>query len=90
MTLYLLNILDLIFTLYALSHGGVELNPISRAMLELHPMFYATYKAVVVGLLCWWLSTRYERIAKHGMMIATVSYVIVDVWHIMNIFFLLE
>jgi hypothetical protein len=32
MTAYLLNILDLLFTLHALSHGGVELNPLMRSV----------------------------------------------------------
>ena len=32
MTAYLLNLLDLAFTLYALSHGATELNPAMRCV----------------------------------------------------------
>ena len=86
MTLYILNLLDLMFTLHAVNNGGVELNPVSASMIALHPMCYAAYKIVVCGLLIWWLSTRSERIAVKGMWIATVVYAIIDVWHIVNIF----
>lgn len=80
MTLYTLNILDLLFTLYAVSHGGVELNPIMA-----NPTIMVLYKTIVVGALCWWLSTRSERIAVKGVLYATVSYAIVDGWHLYNI-----
>ena len=47
MTAYTLNLLDLAFTLYALAHGGVELNPLMRCV----PIMIA-YKTVIVGALC--------------------------------------
>ena len=48
MTAYLLNLTDLAFTLHALSHGAVELNPLMRSV----PVMIA-YKVVGVGALCW-------------------------------------
>lgn len=80
MTAYLLNILDLLFTLHALSHGGVELNPLMRSV----PIMIVS-KIFVVGALCWWLSKREETIAKVGKWIVTAYFAIINAWHIYNI-----
>lgn len=81
MRAYLLNILDLCFTLYALRHGAVELNPIMRC----EPVMI-TYKLVVVGALLWWLSRRSEPVARRGLKICTVAFAMVNLWHILNLF----
>lgn len=47
MTAYLFNLADLALTLYALQHGGVELNPLMRSV----PVMVA-WKTVGVGVLC--------------------------------------
>lgn len=77
---YALNLLDLAFTLYALQHGGVELNPLMRCV----PIMIA-YKTVIVGALCWWLSKRTEPFAKHGLWAITAVYAGLNIWHILNI-----
>ena len=83
MTAYLLNIFDLLCTLYALRMGAEEVNPLMRCI----PVMVA-YKVLVVGLLCWWLHNRPERAAKIGLALCTAVYAVLAVWHIYNIFFL--
>ena len=79
-TAYLLNLADLAFTLHALGHGAVELNPIMRCVpLQIF------YKVFVVGALLWWLSTRKEKIARLGIKTATAVFAAVDLWHIVNL-----
>lgn len=80
MTAYILNLLDLAFTLYALQHGGAELNP-----LMANVPIVIIYKTVIVGALCWWLSKRTERIAKYGRWIITAVYAGLNIWHLINI-----
>lgn len=80
MMLYLLNLADLLFTLHALSHGGVELNPFMQNI-----PFMVVYKTIVVGALCWWLRSRRERVARTGLHMITVAYAAVNLWHIINI-----
>ena len=77
---YALNILDLLFTLHALSHGAVELNPIMRNV-----QFMVFYKTVIIGALLWWLSRRQEPLARVGLNILTVYYGAITLWHITNL-----
>ena len=78
----LLNLLDLLFTLHALSHGAVELNPLMRCV----PVM-VVYKTAIIGALCRWLSRRSEPIARYGLGVITVYYGAVNVWHILNLIF---
>ena len=78
--LYLLNLIDLACTLYALSLGVEELNPLMRSA----PVMVG-YKVIIVGALLWWLSTRRERAARYALDVATVVYGSVDLYHIINI-----
>lgn len=80
MKAYLLNLLDLAFTLHALRHGAVELNPLMQCV----PV-QIFYKVFVVGALCWWLSKRKERLAQIGLKTAAVVFAAVDAWHILNL-----
>ena len=77
---YILNLLDLFCTIWALHGGAVELNPLMREVTVM-----AGYKVVIVGALLWWLSTRKERAARYALYVATVVYGAVDVYHIINI-----
>ena len=83
MKAYLLNLLDLAFTIHALSHGAVELNPF---MQNIPVQIF--YKVFLVGALCWWLSKRKERLAQLGLTTAAVIYAAVDAWHIVNLAFI--
>lgn len=80
MIAYVLNLLDLFCTLWALHGGAVELNPLMRSVTVM-----VGYKVVIVGALLWWLSTRRERAAQYALYIATVVYGAVDVYHMINI-----
>lgn len=85
MTPYLLNLLDLILTLYALNHGGVELNPLMRSI----PVMVA-WKVVGVGVLCWMLHVlaydkrspaKPKRLARRGLILCTVVYTVLLFYH---------
>ena len=80
MIAYVLNLLDLFCTLWALRHGAVELNPLMRSVTVM-----VGYKVIIVGVLLWWLSTRRERAARYALYVAPVVYGAVDVYHIINI-----
>ena len=75
---YALNILDLLFTLHALSHGAEEMNPFMRNV-----PFMVFYKTIVVGALCWWLRKR-----KVNLLPLTAVYAAVNAWHIINLFYM--
>lgn len=77
---YTLNLLDLSCTLWALHGGAVELNPLMRSV----PVMVC-YKAIIVGALLWWLSTRRERAARYALYVAAAVYGAVDVYHMINI-----
>ena len=78
---YILNLFDLAFTLHVLKHGAVELNPLMRNI-----PFMVFCKTIVVGVLCLWLDSRPEKIARWGLRICAVVYAAVNFWHIYNIF----
>lgn len=80
MVAYVLNLIDLFCTLWALHHGAVELNPLMRSVTVM-----VGYKVVIVGAMLWWLSTRRERAARYALYVAAVVYGAVDVYHMINI-----
>ena len=80
MIAYVLNLLDLFFTLWALRHGAVELNPLMRSV----PVMVC-YKVIIVLALLWWLSLRRERSARYALYVAAVVYGAVDLYHVINI-----
>lgn len=77
---YVLNLIDLSCTLWALHDGAVELNPLMREVTVM-----VGYKVVIVWGLLWWLSTRRERAARYALCAAAAIYGAVDVYHIINI-----
>lgn len=77
---YVLNLLDLFCTLWALRHGAVELNPLMREVTVM-----VCYKVIIVWALLWWLSRQRERAARYALYVAAVVYGAVDVYHIINI-----
>ena len=80
MVAYILNLADLVFTLHALKHGAVELNPLMRCV----PIM-VIYKVFVVGALLRWLGKRKEKLARYGLGFLTALYGAVNVWHIWNL-----
>lgn len=77
---YVLNLIDLSCTLWALRHGAVELNPLMREVTVM-----VGYKVIVVWALLWWLSRQRERAARYALYVAAVVYGAVDVYHMINI-----
>lgn len=80
MTTYILNLLDLAFTLHAVHNGGVELNPLMQCV-----PFQIFYKIFVVGALCWWLSKSHSTIARYGLIVCAIGFAVVDLWHIVHL-----
>lgn len=83
MAAYLLNLLDLGFTLHALRHGAWEVNPLMQSV----PVMLA-WKVGVVGLLCCGLEILAIKhpAARWGLRICAAVYGAVNLWHIYNIF----
>lgn len=75
-TAYALNLIDLCFTLYALSHGATELNPLMQCV----PIMVA-YKVIIVGVLLWSI-----RQYQWAVRLCATVYAVVNVWHIYNVF----
>lgn len=75
---YPLNLLDLALTLYALSLGCTELNPLMQSV----PLM-VTYKVIIVGGLCWVLHHFREstKLAKVGLNLCTVIYGGLCIYH---------
>ena len=53
MTLPILNLLDIITTLYALNLGAVEINPLLAPVVS-NPILFTAVKLSILPL-CWWL-----------------------------------
>lgn len=86
MTAYILNLADLALTLYALHHGGVELNPLMRSI----PVM-VVYKVLVLGVGCWMLHVlaydkrvpaKPKRLARRGLNLGTVVYTVLLFYHL--------
>lgn len=83
MTAYILNLLDLAFTLHALRHGGVELNPLMQCV----PIMVLS-KIFIVGALCFMLDRLARKgyyTAQLGLYICAVFFAVIDAWHIYNL-----
>lgn len=77
---YVLNLIDLFCTLWALRRGAVELNPLMRSVAVM-----VGYKVIIVWALLWWLSRQRDKAARYALYVAAVVYGAVDVYHIINI-----
>lgn len=77
---YVLNLIDLFCTLWALRHGAVELNPLMRSVTVM-----VGYKVIIVWGLLWWLSLQRERAARYALYVAAAVYGAVDLYHMINI-----
>jgi hypothetical protein len=72
-------------------YNGVEFPELPEWDVELNPLLQSIpimilYKVFVVGILCWWLGKRKEKIAHIGLIVCTVWFGAVNLWHIYNIF----
>ena len=80
MTAYILNLIDLAFTLLALKHGAVEVNPL---MQNVPIMIF--YKVIIVGILCWWLNKQDSSIARLGLCVCAAVFAVVNIYHVINL-----
>ena len=80
MILYLLNLFDLLTTLYALTLGLVELNPIMNFVIHVHPLAFTLIKVSALPL-CLWL----KRNSKLYPFVTALFAVAVG-WNLMNVF----
>lgn len=82
MIAYLLNLIDLACTLYALRIGATELNPLMQ-----NPVVMIVYKTIVVGFLLYWLRKRAEPMAVLGFKFVAVLYAVIDIRHAVYILY---
>ena len=80
---YILNLIDLAFTIYAIYNGATEVNPLMQCI----PV-QIFYKVFVIGIAILWLTRRPEAVAKHGLRAMTVVYSAVIAWHIVNLVYI--
>ena len=81
---YLLNLLDYIFTRIFVSYGFVEMNPIMKFLMKHNADWFV--KVVIIGMGClfvWWHSD--IKLARIGTWIVFIFYLILTIWWIINI-----
>lgn len=77
-----LNVLDAVFTLLFLTHGGKELNPIVDRVLGFGPLPFLVLKSLGVGICTGFLVlTRNFRMARIGMVVTLLGYAALLAWH---------
>ncbi len=79
----LLNLFDAFFTLFYLSYGGRELNPVAQFLLDLDPQVFLMAKTVGIGLCMAYLVivSRFKG-AKLGLSIVLGLYAALLGWHL--------
>lgn len=80
MATYILNLLDLIFTIHWMSIGVGELNPFLQKVPH-----QIVAKTVLAGGCLWFLASRTEPIAKKGIRICLIAYIGVTIWHLFGV-----
>ena len=82
---YILNLIDLFFTMIALRIGVEEMNPLMCSL-----SITIIYKVIIVKVLLQFLSNRKERIVKYALYFSALLYMILDIYHVVNIFVLIK
>jgi hypothetical protein len=78
-----LNVLDAWFTLYFLSYGGQELNPVVNAVLGLGIWPFVWFKTLGIGACAVFLAlTKNFRPARIGLAFVLVGYSLLLGWHL--------
>ena len=73
---YILNLLDLIFTLVLFQFGAVELNPLLQ-----NPAVMIIVKVIVVGVILYLIAKFPTRIGEIGVKFLIGLYSLVILWH---------
>lgn len=82
---YMLNLIDLLCTFWALHYRVMEMNPLMRSVTVM-----VAYKVIIVGMLLWWLSHQRKHLACYALYIITVVYGAVCLWHIIGIWMMMR
>ena len=75
---YIFNFADAIFTMYAISKGATELNPVMAAVLEIDPIFFLCVKVLVFALALEYI----VRKAPKLLIYTAILYTFVTGWHL--------
>ena len=79
----MLNYLDAWFTMYFLSHGGTELNPLVDAVIGMGVMPFIFLKSLGIGFCVLVLTmTKNFAVARFGMGVILVGYTALLGWHL--------
>lgn len=82
---YVLNLIDLLCTLWALHYGVMEMNPLMQSVTVM-----VVYKVIIMGVLLWWLSHQRKHLAHYALYIITVVYGVVCLWHAVGIWMMMR
>ncbi len=78
-----LNFLDAWFTIYFLSHGGSELNPLVDWLLQAGTWPFILAKSIGIGVcVCVLTLTKNFRVARIGLCIVLCGYSLLLGWHL--------
>jgi len=81
------NVLDAIMTLFVLSHGGRELNPIMVFLINSHPIFFVLTKLSLAGIMTvYWIKKGHWKSIK----LCALAFYSVCVWNSAMIFSIIE
>ena len=88
--LMVLSIADACFTLYELSRGGTEANPVMRAALELGNGSFIVLKTLVTVLGAAFLCLHKNwTLGRRCLVVALAGYAVLTVWHLYGVLVLL-
>lgn len=80
----LLNIVDIVSTLYLLSIGGTEMNPVMDYLLSVHPGLFVGVKLVAISaglVFLHWGAEKGHKVARYGLGVITLGYLALAFWH---------
>ncbi len=86
-TIAVMNLLDLLTTWWVLSHGGVEVNPIARFLIDYSILVPVKLSIVILILWATWM-TRHEKVGLTRVIvpcIVAVIYLGVVTWNVSRI-----
>jgi hypothetical protein len=75
---YIFNFGDAIFTMYAISMGATELNPVMAYALDIDPVFFLCVKVLVFALALEYIVRRAPRL----LIYTAILYTFVMGWHL--------
>jgi hypothetical protein len=82
--IFAFSTLDAIFTHVQLQHGGTELNPFMRPVIQSGFQFFVIIKSLGVGLMGCFLAIHQNfRISFYGMYILAIIYSVLLAYHLM-------